>query len=254
MALLINLLVLLLAVGTSFSFKLTHTTTLPSSSSSSSSKSKRITSCRHFQKRHSQLTMMSKSSTDFFSFFKFPGSSSSPKVSTKEKAITLKNKIKESSKGTKNGITASTEIRNNISEYVKELEKINPTKALTSDSALQGTWRLLYTTNSGSSAGKLGPFIGEVEQEINLPGGIYYNRVTLGPKVFRGTLSATWDVQDTKLWTVKFQDIEFELFGVKLLQKSLGAEGTWRMSYLDEDMRILYAIGGKNTVVENVYI
>jgi len=197
---------------------------------------------------------MTKSSTNFFSFFKFPGSSSSPKVSTKEKAVTLKNKIKESSKGTKNGITASTEIRNNISEYVKELEKINPTKALTSDSALQGTWRLLYTTNSGSSAGKLGPFIGEVEQEIQLTDGIYYNRVTLGNKVIRGTLSATWDVKSSKLWTVRFQDISFELFGVKLLQKPLGAEGTWRMSYLDEDMRILYAIGGKNTVVENVYI
>ena len=33
-----------------------------------------------------------------------------------------------------------------------------------------------------------------------------------------------------------------------------GTVGTWHMSYLDDNMRILYAIGGKNTVVENVYI
>ena len=197
--------------------------------------------------------------TDFFSFLKLPGSSSSSKssqkVSTKGKANVLKAAIKESSRGTNNGITASPEIKNKISEYVKELEKINPTKALTSDVALDGTWTLLYTTNEGSSAGKLGPFVGTVEQEINLTDGIYYNRVTLGPKLVRGTLSATWDVKNAKLWTVKFQDITFELFGIKVLQKSLGGTvGTWRMSYLDDNMRILYAIGGKNTVVENVYI
>ena len=120
---------------------------------------------------------------------------------------------------------------------------------------MDGTWTLLYTTNEGSSAGKLGPFVGTVEQEINLTDGIYYNRVTLGPKLVRGTLSATWDVKNAKLWTVKFQDITFELFGIKVLQKSLGGTvGTWSMSYLDDNMRILYAIGGKNTVVENVYI
>ena len=30
--------------------------------------------------------------------------------------------------------------------------------------------------------------------------------------------------------------------------------GIWRTTYLDEDFRILYATGGKNTVKENVYI
>jgi len=39
------------------------------------------------------------------------------------------------------------------------------------------------------------------------------------------------------------------------LQKSLlGSVGIWRMTYLDESMRILYAQGGKNTVAENIYI
>lgn len=193
---------------------------------------------------------------NFFGFLKLPQiSGSSSKVSSREQAIALKSSIKKLSQGTNNGISASPDVKLKINDCVKQLEKINPTKALTSDSALDGTWRLVYTSNEGSSAGKLGPFVGDVEQKINLNDGIYYNSVTLGPKLVRGTLSATWDVKNTKLWTVKFQDITFELFGIKVLQKSLGGTvGTWRMSYLDEDMRILYAIGGKNTVVENVYI
>jgi hypothetical protein len=30
--------------------------------------------------------------------------------------------------------------------------------------------------------------------------------------------------------------------------------GIWRMTYIDQNMRVLYAIGGKNTVKENVYV
>ena len=33
---------------------------------------------------------------------------------------------------------------------------------------MNGSWNLVYTTNGGSSAGKLGPFVGDVEQRIFL--------------------------------------------------------------------------------------
>lgn len=207
------------------------------------------------QVRQTPTSLFMSESRSFLSSFKFPSYSKSSKVSNAEEILSLKASIKELSKGTNNGITASPESRDKISEYVKKLEKLNPTSALTSAPILDGTWRLVYTTNEGSSAGKLGPFVGAVEQEIKLKDTIYYNRVTLGPNLVRGSLSATWDVKNAKLWTVKFQDITFELFGIPVLKKSLGGVvGTWRMSYLDQDMRILYAIGGKNTVVENVYI
>lgn len=254
MAFLFFISVLAICVGISFSFKSSRQSFFSLKNSEQVNKYHISSSSSSSQKSSNKLYA---ESSNFFSFLKFPGgsSSTSQKVSIKEKANTIKSAIKELSQGTNNGITASSEVKNKISEYVKELEKINPTKALTSDASLDGMWKLVYTTNEGSSAGKLGPFVGAVEQDIQLGNSIYYNSVTLGPKLVKGTLSATWDVKNSKLWTVKFQDITFELFGIKVLQKSLGVTiGTWRMSYLDNDMRILYAIGGKNTIIENVYI
>jgi hypothetical protein len=119
---------------------------------------------------------------------------------------------------------------------------------------MSGDWGLLYTENSGSSAGKLGPFIGDVVQSIDMKSKEYINFVRVGGSVFEGALSATWDVLGPKLWRVKFKDITFKLFNTQLTKKPLVAEGTWRMTYLDDDLRILYAVGGKNTVKENIYI
>ena len=53
---------------------------------------------------------------------------------------------------------------------------------------------------------------------------------------------------------MKFEQIRFSIFGIKVVEKPLGAIGTWRFTYLDDDLRILYAAGGKNTVKENIYI
>ena len=73
--------------------------------------------------------------------------------------------------------------------------------------------------------------------------------------IVTGVLSATWLRKSNVLWIVQFQTIILKLFGIKLTEKSLsGTEGTWRNTFLDENFRILYAIGGKNTVKENVYI
>jgi hypothetical protein len=33
---------------------------------------------------------------------------------------------------------------------------------------LLGKWRLVYTTTSGSSGGKLGPFVGSVTQDVDV--------------------------------------------------------------------------------------
>ena len=83
----------------------------------------------------------------------------------------------------------------------------------------------------------------------------YFNKVLLFNGVFSGVLSATWDRKNNNIWIVKFQDIVLRLFGIVLTEKSLqGTVGTWRNTYLDENFRILYAIGGKNTVKENIYI
>lgn len=185
-----------------------------------------------------------------------PGKSSQKNV---ELASELKEEIRSLAAGTQNGIEATDEVQSSIAEKVRRLEAINPTSDLTSSAKLNGSWNLVYTTNGGSSAGKLGPFVGDVEQLIRLDDSNdaaddYINYVRLGGGAVEGALTATWDVKSKKEWQVNFQSIRFSILGVPVVEKELGATGIWRKSYLDDDFRILYAIGGKNAVKENIYI
>lgn len=168
----------------------------------------------------------------------------------------LKILLRKLVRGTKNGVVTSSEKRQQVANIVKNLEKQNRIRKLTSSKLLDGSWRLLYTTNSGSSAGKIGPFVGEVEQAITLGKKKYLNYVRL-PGI-EAYLSATWDNLSDTRWRVKFETIVVSILGIKVQEKSLeGAVGTWRMTYQDEDLRILYAMGqsiSKGPVVENVYI
>lgn len=113
---------------------------------------------------------------------------------------------------------------------------------------------VVFTTNDGSSAGKLGPFVGKVRQDIVLSEKKYTNYVFLGPVT--GALTATWENLDDKKWKVIFIDIVLTLFGVPLIKKQFPADqtGIWRMTYTDENFRVLYAQGGKNKKLENIYI
>ena len=137
-----------------------------------------------------------------------------------------------------------------------------------------GSWFLLYTTNGGSSAGKLGPFVGQVEQYFSVNNNdkkeddYYINYVRLGNGIVQGALTANWDVISDTQWQVNFKSIQFKVLGVTLLEKELKARGIWRMTYLDDDLRILYASsssgaggaggagGASDTVApkENIYI
>ena len=158
----------------------------------------------------------------------------------------FKNKIRDLAQNTDNGLNAPESVQREILSCVKELEQTVDTKGkvttnLVSDPKLNGSWKLVYTTNGGSSAGKLGPFVGEVEQLIKIEDDFYINYVRVGGKSIEGALTATWDVLDDKTWQVNFQSIEFKLFGITLLEKDLEAKGIWRKSYLDDDFRILYA-------------
>ena len=75
-------------------------------------------------------------------------------------------------------------------------------------------------------------------------------------------LGARWDVVDDARWTVIFENIAFYVLGLCLSKKDLNQKGTWRMTFLDEDLRILWSVsihpfyffrasGGK---AENLYI
>lgn len=168
------------------------------------------------------------------------------------KVIELKAQLTKLTQGTSNGVKATSLVRTEIAGIAGQLEKLNKVKKLTASPLINGNWKLLYTTNDGSSAGKIGPFVGEVSQLVELGRKRYNNEVALGP--LKGTLVATWNNLGDKLWKVRFLTLQLSIFGIKFQSSQLTAEGTWRMTYLDENLRILYAKGGKNQNIENIYI
>ena len=99
--------------------------------------------------------------------------------------------------------------------------------------------------------------IGTVTQVVDLNAREYVNNVELLGGIVKASLDATWENDafgyDTK-WTVIFRRLCFKIFGIKFMDKELSQEGFWRMSYLDEDVRVLWAKGGKNLTKENVYV
>jgi hypothetical protein len=185
-------------------------------------------------------------------FFDFMTPRSSAMKQTKIDVEEVKVNMISLAHGTQNGVKASKETRVAMAELVAQLERANPTKKLTSSTLIDGDWKLLFTTNDGSSAGKVGPFMGTVTQEVDLSSSYYDNVVTLGP--LRGRLSATWNVESSTVWTVEFQTLVLSLFNVPIKSQKLSAVGTWRMTFLDDDMRVLYAQGGKNVKKENMYV
>ena len=177
----------------------------------------------------------------------------SKKVIPKVSASDLKNQIFTLAKNTKNGVNANDKTKNDIAQLVAQLEKINPTKDLTTTKKIDGDWRLLYTTNEGSSAGKLGPFVGKVNQIMDFKEKKYINTVNIF-NILVASLYAVWNKKSDKTWEVTFKSIEFKVFGNKIVEKPLSAVGIWRKSYIDDDFRVLYAKGGKNVEKENIYI
>ena len=133
---------------------------------------------------------------------------------------------------------------------------------LSNSPKLDGSWDLLFTTNDGSSAGKIGPFVGAVQQDIALGNQAYINYVKLGPVL--AFLGATWENLGNNKWKVIFVDISLKILGIQLINKKFpgNTAGIWRMTYLDDDFRVLYAAGGKTDTatknkdgkVENIYI
>lgn len=174
---------------------------------------------------------------------------------TAEEASALKAAIVKASRGTANGVRASQESKDQILALTKQLEKLNRTTKLASSDKSDGKWKLVYTTSNGSSAGRLGPFVGDVTQDIEFASKQYINRVELLNGLIKAELDATWDIaNDTKL-IVKFLKICFYIFGLKVVDKPFpNVTGTWRLSYLDDDFRILYTLGGSNLVSESLFI
>lgn len=86
------------------------------------------------------------------------------------------------------------------------------------------------------------------------------NFVRLFGGAVEGALEATWEIAGPNAWTVIFQNITFKILGIPAVNKKPlpNQAGLWTLTYLDDDLRILYAAGmtnqGKPAKVSNIYI
>ncbi|BDA42824.1 hypothetical protein COCOBI_03-7170 [Coccomyxa sp. Obi] len=147
--------------------------------------------------------------------------------------------------GDKNGLDRSSAQAQQISELINELE----TKGQLEDIKLTGTqWRLVYTSSTASSSGKIGPFIGRVFQVFPQDQlGQYINKVDFG--LVKADLLANYKQPARDRIDVAFEYIHWQLGPLQFKQDiSQGrpdtSGGFWKLSYTDEDFRVLYTNRG----------
>ena len=168
--------------------------------------------------------------------------------------LVLKQTIADLAAGKKNGLKCTPAEAGELDEIICMLEAQNPTTAPAESPLLDGTWKLLYTTTKGGSAGKLGPLTGNVLQVFSYDDGCYSNVLKIPP--IRATLDAHWEVMDQSRWKVIFDRITFRILGLKVASKPFppSQNGVWRMTYLDDSFRVLRASGSNTPEEENVYV
>jgi PAP_fibrillin len=121
-----------------------------------------------------------------------------------ESAIkTLKSLIYEATAACQpNGLQATQSQRTRISDLVSQIEQLNPTARPAYSPLMNGFWRMLYTDFSppAASAGKLGPFVGDVFQDLDSTNSVIRNVLRISLPPIRGQLTATQRIRDPKTW------------------------------------------------------
>lgn len=154
--------------------------------------------------------------------------------------------------GTKNGTDLDEHAEAKVKAIVRELSARDDSAPDPNTIDLAGTnWDLLYSDSAGNSSGKLGPFVGRVNQRFSdeRGSGKYANVVRLGPLTLSlAAVAAPVEKSDEKndSLRVTFVDLAVDVFGKRALNKPFppGRAGTWRMAYASDAIRVLYTNQG----------
>jgi hypothetical protein len=168
--------------------------------------------------------------------------------------LALKHIILDEVGGTQNGVSATENKRYRIESAASSLAKHNKVSLQESNLPMKGIWKLVYTTNKEFSSGKVGPFIGQVIQLIDLEKEIYKNYLDLFRGMFEAKLEGQFQNLDENKWKVIFKSVELKIFGLSVFTTSLNGLGIWDLKYLDEDLRIFVAFNANNPDIQNLYI
>jgi len=143
--------------------------------------------------------------------------------------------------GTKYGHNLSESQKQDVRDVLKELEALD-SREIRQKELGGSNWKLLYTESTGSSGGKVGPLVGQVDQATEFPctshcvlkdvtcqpfyalqvfpedqPGIYIYKLQLGP--IRADLSANYDYSGANKIDVSFIDIAAFLGPLQLIRK-----------------------------------
>ena len=130
--------------------------------------------------------------------------------------LSLKEELYRLCEGTRNGVDADDQTRNEITRVIQKLESTQNTGTAMTKLPLQGSRHtLLYCESEGASSGKIGPFVGDVEQLFAQDEENFINAVNFGP--LRISLTATRKVVDDFRIKVKFQETTATAFGIELV-------------------------------------
>jgi len=152
--------------------------------------------------------------------------------------LSLKQELYRLCDGTRNGIDADDQTRSEIARVVRELETMQPTELVPTELPLIGSrHKLIYCESKGGSSGKIGPFVGAVEQLFATDDTNFTNCVTLGP--LRIALAAERKVIDDRRIKVKFREITATAFGIELIKKPSTGSGVWTQRFVDDELRIM---------------
>ena len=154
-----------------------------------------------------------------------------------ESTAALKEQLRRTAAPTQNGVGASERTVLTVEAIAAELESRRDLDAFP---ALEGAHELVFSTSTGASSGKLGPFVGHVTQTF-LDEKTFVNAVELGP--LKVALTARRETLDMSGWTyrVTFESMGLSLFGVEVGSKPISGGGTWNIRYVDDDLRIMDA-------------
>ena len=151
-----------------------------------------------------------------------------------------------------NGIDAQPSTRVEINSIIASLEKLNPTTTPALSEKMNGFWRMDYTDFSppATSSGKLGPFIGEVYQDLygsnqTSTAGIIKNILRIKFPPIIGALVAKQRIVADDTWSIEFDRLSNKVAGLIQLPIVAFPPGSqlrlWQITYLDDDLRIMRA-------------
>lgn len=145
-----------------------------------------------------------------------------------------------------NGIKCSNQQRQQVSNLVVALESLNPTSKPALSLKMNGFWRLLYTDFSpvGTSAGQLGPFIGDVFQDLDGTNGVIKNLLSISFPPIQGGLVANQAIKDNNTWEIAFDRVGNYFAGWKLSSTKFPVRKEirlWDITFLDDELRIMRA-------------